>query len=158
MVTEIMRQKFLFALTALGVVCALALIGAGTAPGQTGFLVCAKAKKPDKGTLRMPSNGVCRGGERGLFLNQVGPQGPAGTPGGPQGPQGIQGPIGPTGPAGLTGPPGVQGPPGATGSTGATGPQGPPGATGSTGATGQPGQPGLRDPSGLRGHLVRTRL
>ena len=95
MVTEMMRRKFPLALTGLGVLCALVLVGPGTAPSQTGsgsgFLICAKKKKPNKGALRMPSNGICRGGERGLFVNQVGPQGPAGTPGGPPGPQGPPG-------------------------------------------------------------------
>ena len=93
MVTEIMRRRLPLALTGLGVLCALVLVGPGTAPGQTGsgFLICAKTKKPNKGALRMPSNGICRGGERGLFVNQVGPQGPAGTPGGPPGPQGPPG-------------------------------------------------------------------
>ena len=90
MVTEMMRRKFPLALTGLGVLCALVLVGPGTAPSQTGsgsgFLICAKKKKPNKGALRMPSNGVCKGSERGLFLNQVGPQGPQGPPGAPGAP------------------------------------------------------------------------
>ena len=78
-------------LIALGSVCAALAIGGGTAPAQTGFLACAKVKKPNKGLLRMSTTGTCRGNERGVLINQTGPQGPPGTPGGPQGPQGIQG-------------------------------------------------------------------
>ena len=36
MVTEMMRRKFPLALTGLGVLCALVLVGPGTAPSQTG--------------------------------------------------------------------------------------------------------------------------
>jgi hypothetical protein len=93
-------------LMAIGSVCGAVALGGGTAPAQTGYLVCVKLKAPGKGLLRLPSKGSCRASERGIFLNQSGPQGPAGTPGGPpgpQGPQGIQGPIGPQGIPGTNG-------------------------------------------------------
>jgi hypothetical protein len=92
-------------LIALVSVCAAVALGGGTAPAQTGYLVCVKLKPPGKGLLRLPNTGSCRANERGIFLNQTGPQGPAGTPGGPpgpQGPQGIQGPIGPQGIPGIS--------------------------------------------------------
>jgi hypothetical protein len=90
-------------LIAVGSVCGALALGAGTAPAQTGYLVCVKSKPPRKGQLRLPSKGSCRANERGIFLNQTGPQGPAGTPGGPPGPQGIQGPMGPQGIPGVSG-------------------------------------------------------
>ena len=97
-VTGKARKKLAAAgLAGLGMATTLALIGPVSAPAQGGFLICAKTKKPDKGALRMPAKGFCKSGERGLFVNQTGPQGPPGTPGGPAGPPGIQGPAGPTG-------------------------------------------------------------
>jgi hypothetical protein len=90
-------------LIAVGSVCGALALGGGTAPAQTGYLVCVKSKPPGKGQLRLPSKGSCRANERGIFLNQTGPQGPAGTPGGPPGPQGIQGPMGPQGIPGVSG-------------------------------------------------------
>ena len=103
------RMVKLATLIALGSICGAVALGAGTAPAQTGYLVCVKLKSPGKGLLRLPSRGSCRANERGIFLNQTGPQGPAGTPGGPAGPQGIQGPIGPQGIPGTNGSPGVSG-------------------------------------------------
>ena len=109
-VTGNARKKLAAAgLAGLGMATTLALIGPVSAPAQGGFLICAKSKKPNKGALRMPANGVCKSGERGLFVNQTGPQGPPGTPGGPEGPPGIQGPVGPQGPQGPQGPPGPTG-------------------------------------------------
>jgi hypothetical protein len=71
--------------------------------------VCVKQKNPGKGLMRLPSSGSCRGNERGVFLNQTGPQGPAGTPGGPQGPPGSPGAPGSPGSPGSPGTPGVSG-------------------------------------------------
>src|SRR3954471_20525383 len=90
-------------LAALGLFCLIAMIEAGPAPAQTGFLACIQLKKPNKGLLRVPLTGSCRGKERGILINQTGPQGPPGTPGGPQGPQGIQGPMGNPGTPGTPG-------------------------------------------------------
>jgi hypothetical protein len=90
---------------ALGLFCLVAVLQAAPAPAQTGFLACVKLKKPDKGVLRVPLSGSCRASERGILINQTGPQGTPGTPGGPPGPQGIQGPIG----VGTQGPAGVSG-------------------------------------------------
>lgn len=116
-VTRVNRRKVLLpALFALVILCAFATLSSGTAPAQTGFLACIQLKKPNKGLLRVPLSGSCGGKERGILINQTGPQGPAGTPGGPsgpQGPQGIQGPVGPQGPQGPIGPQGPQGPAGA---------------------------------------------
>ena len=139
-VTRVNRWKVLSpALFALVILCAFATLSSGTAPAQTGFLACIQLKKPNKGLLRVPLSGSCGGKERGILINQTGPQGPAGTPGGPagpQGPQGIQGPIGPQGPQGPTGT-GAQGPQDRGGRrdrrasrapAGTIGPQGPPGA------------------------------
>lgn len=96
------RKVLLPALFALGI-CAFAALSSGTAPAQTGFLACIQLKKPDKGLLRVPLSGSCRGKERGILINQAGPQGPPGTPGGPQGPPGIQGPMGNPGTPGTPG-------------------------------------------------------
>jgi hypothetical protein len=112
------RMVKLATLIALGSVCGAVALGGGTAPAQTGYLVCVKLKAPGKGLLRLPSKGSCRANERGIFLNQAGPQGPAGTPGGPpgpQGPQGIQGPMGPQGIPGTNGTNGTNGSPGVSG-------------------------------------------
>jgi hypothetical protein len=87
----------------LGACCAFAALEIPVAPAQTGILACVKSKKPGKGLVRIPGRGSCRRNERGIFLNQTGPQGPPGPAGGPQGPQGIQGPIGPQGPPGVSG-------------------------------------------------------
>ena len=109
-VTGNARKKLAAAgLAGLGMATTLALIGPVSAPAQGGFLICAKSKKPNKGALRSPANGVCKSGERGLFVNQTGPQGPPGTPGGPQGPPGIQGPVGTDGRYGAGGPYGADG-------------------------------------------------
>ena len=144
-VTGNARKKLAAAgLAGLGMATTLALIGPVSAPAQGGFLICAKSKKPNKGALRMPANGLCKSGERGLFVNQTGPQGPPGTPGGPQGPPGIQGPVGPQGPQGPQGPPGPTG----TGSQGPQGPQGPPGPQGPQGPTGATGSQGPQGPAG----------
>jgi hypothetical protein len=94
---------------ALGLFCLIAVIQAGPAPAQTGFLACVNLKKPNKGVIRLPLSGSCRSSERGILINQTGPQGPAGTPGGPPGPQGVQGPIGIQGPPGTPGANGVSG-------------------------------------------------
>jgi hypothetical protein len=102
-------------LIALGTLLGVLAFGGGTAPAQTGFLACVKTKKPGKGLLRLSSSGTCRGNERGILVNQTGPQGPAGTPGGPQGPQGIQGPPGVPGAPGAPGSPGTPGSPGVSG-------------------------------------------
>lgn len=97
-VTRVNRWKVLSpALFALVILCAFATLSSGTAPAQTGFLACIQLKKPNKGLLRVPLSGSCGGKERGILINQTGPQGPAGTPGGPQGPIGPQGPQGPAG-------------------------------------------------------------
>jgi hypothetical protein len=96
------RAAILFA---LGLFCLIAVLQAGPAPAQTGFLACVQLKKPNKGLIRVPLSGSCRSSERGILINQTGPQGPAGTPGGPPGPQGIQGPIG----VGTPGTPGANG-------------------------------------------------
>ena len=127
-------------LVALGSVCAALAIGGGTAPAQTGFLACAKVKKPNKGLLRMSTTGTCRGNERGVLINQTGPQGPPGTPGGPQGPQGIQGPTA----ARDSGDPGNQGTKGprGPGEPGIQGVQGPPGPAGVSGYTRRAPVPG----------------
>jgi hypothetical protein len=115
---------------ALGItaLCIVGAVGVGSAPAQTGFLACVKLKNPGKGLLRVSNTGRCRGNERGVLINQSGPQGPPGTPGGPQGPQGIQGPIGPPGAAGAqgaTGAPGVSGYTSTSGTlTGQSGPSG----------------------------------
>jgi hypothetical protein len=109
------RMVKLATLIALGSVCGAVALGAGTAPAQTGYLVCVKLKSPGKGLLRLPGKGSCRANERGIFLNQTGPQGPAGTPGGPAGPQGPQGIQGPIGPQGIPGTPGTNGSPGVSG-------------------------------------------
>jgi hypothetical protein len=108
------RMVKLATLIALASVCGALALGGGTAPAQTGYLACVKLKPPGKGLLRLPSKGSCRGNERGIFLNQTGPQGPAGTPGGPAGPQGIQGPMGPQG---IPGTNGTNGSPGVSGYT-----------------------------------------
>jgi hypothetical protein len=107
---------------ALGItaLCIVGAVGVGSAPAQTGFLACVKLKNPGKGLLRVSNTGRCRGNERGVLINQSGPQGPPGTPGGPQGPQGIQGPIGPPGAPGAPGAPGTPGTPGAPGLSGYT--------------------------------------
>jgi hypothetical protein len=98
------RTTQLAAVLALSAFCVFAVLQIGTAPAQTGgLLVCVKSKKPGKGLIRLPGSGSCRGDERGVFLNQTGPQGPAGTPGGPPGP------TGPPGPPGSPGSPGVSG-------------------------------------------------
>jgi hypothetical protein len=98
LVRGVHRQKGKAAiLFALGLFCLIAVLQAGPAPAQTGFLACVKLKKPNKGLIRVPLSGGCRSSERGILINQTGPQGPAGAPGGPvgpQGPQGIQGPMG----------------------------------------------------------------
>jgi hypothetical protein len=79
-------------LVVLGSLCVLGVYLTSRAPAQSGgILVCVKQKKPGKGLMRLPSSGSCRGNERGVFLNQTGPQGPAGTPGGPPGPPGSPG-------------------------------------------------------------------
>jgi hypothetical protein len=126
------RMK-LATLIALASVCGTLALGGGTAPAQTGYLACVKLKPPGKGLLRLPSRGSCRGNERGVFLNQTGPQGPAGTPGGPAGPQGIQGPMGPQG---------IQGPMGPQGIPGTNGTNGTPGTNGTNGTNGSPGVSG----------------
>lgn len=105
-------------LIALGTLLGVLAFGGGTAPAQTGFLACVKLKKPGKGLLRMSNTGTCRGNERGVLVNQTGPQGPAGTPGGPQGPPGIQGPPGSPGAPGAPGAPGTPGAPGDPGVSG----------------------------------------
>jgi Collagen triple helix repeat (20 copies) len=124
------RMVKLATLIALGSVCGAVALGGGTAPAQTGYLVCVKSKPPGKGLLRLPSKGSCRGSERGIFLNQAGPQGPAGTPGGPAGPQGIQGPMGPQGIQGPMGPQGIPGTNGTNGTNGINGTDGSPGVSG----------------------------
>jgi hypothetical protein len=104
------RKTQLATLLALSAFCVFAVLQIGTAPAQTGgVLVCVKSKKPGKGLIRLPGKGSCRGDERGVFLNQTGPQGPPGTPGGPPGPQGAQGQQGQQGAPGLPGSPGVSG-------------------------------------------------
>jgi hypothetical protein len=104
------RKTQLATLLALSAFCVFAVLQIGTAPAQTGgLLVCVKSKKPGKGLIRLPGKGSCRGDERGVFLNQTGPQGPPGTPGGPPGPQGPQGQQGQQGPPGAPGSPGVSG-------------------------------------------------
>jgi hypothetical protein len=142
--TGVNRRKVLLpTLLALGILCAFVALSSGTAPAQTGFLACVQLKKPNKGLLRVPLSGSCRGQERGILINQTGPQGPAGTPGGPagpQGPQGIQGPIGPQGPPGT----GAQGP---QGIQGIQGPKGDPGIQGIQGPKGDPGTPGAPCPN-----------
>lgn len=96
---EIRRGLFLLAaLSALGALCLVVIVGSGTAQSQSGTLVCIKLNKPRKGSVRIPANGLCHGNERGLFLAATGPQGAPGTPGGPPGPPGIQGIQGPPGP------------------------------------------------------------
>jgi hypothetical protein len=111
---EIGRGKALLAaLTVLGALCVMVVVGIDTAPAQSNTLICVKENKPRKGLVRIPPNGLCRGNERGLLLHATGPQGPPGTPGGPQGPPGPQGPLGPQGPSGPQGPQGPQGPAGA---------------------------------------------
>lgn len=97
-VTRVNRRKVLLpALFALVILCAFVTLSRGTAPAQTGFLACIQLKKPNRGLLRVPLSGSCGGKERGILINETGPQGPAGTPGGPQGPIGPQGPQGPAG-------------------------------------------------------------
>ena len=108
-------------LAAAAALCLFAIVGHVTASAQSGFLACVKAKKPNKGLVRIPGGGSCRGNERGVLINETGPQGPAGTPGGPQGPPGIQGPIGEQGPPGPPGPQGTIGPQGIPGPAGPTG-------------------------------------
>jgi hypothetical protein len=101
------RKTQLATLLALSAFCLFAVLQIGSAPAQTGgLLVCVKSKKPGKGLIRLPGSGSCRGDERGVFLNQTGPQGPPGTPGGPPGPTG---PPGPPGSPGSPGSPGVSG-------------------------------------------------
>jgi hypothetical protein len=101
------RKTQLAAVLALSAFCVFAVLQIGTAPAQTGgLLVCVKSKKPGKGLIRLPGSGSCRGDERGVFLNQTGPQGAPGTPGGPPGPTG---PPGPPGSPGSPGSPGVSG-------------------------------------------------
>jgi hypothetical protein len=143
------------AMSAAAAGCLIAVAAPGTAPAQTGgFLACVKKQKPGKGVVRIPGGKTCRGSERGVFLNQVGPQGPPGTPGGPAGPQGPQGPRGftgddgPPGPAGPAGPQGPQGPRGFTGDDGPQGPQGPAGPTGPQGPAGPQGPEGPPGPAG----------
>ena len=134
--TRVNRLKVLSpALLALGILCAFAALSSGTAPAQTGFLACIQLKKPNKGLVRVPLSGSCGGKERGILINQTGPQGPPGTPGGPQGPQGIQGPIGPQGIQGIQGIQGSPGSPGGQGIQGIQGIQGPPGPAGVSGFT-----------------------
>jgi hypothetical protein len=90
------------ALVVLGALCVLGVYLTGLAPAQSGgVLVCVKQKKPGKGLMRLPTSGSCRGNERGVFLNQTGPQGPAGTPGGPQGQPGLPGTPGAPGVSGY---------------------------------------------------------
>ncbi len=108
---------------ALGSLLGVLALGGGTAPAQTGFLGCVKLKKPGKGLLRVSNTGTCRNNERGILVNQTGPQGPAGTPGGPQGPQGIQGQQGLMGPMGLPGTNGTNGVSGYTTATSTSAPQ-----------------------------------
>jgi hypothetical protein len=109
---EIRRGWFLLAaLSALGALCLVVIVGSGTAQSQSGTLVCVKENKPRKGSVRIPANKLCHGNERGLFLAATGPQGPPGTPGGPPGPPGDPGPPGPPGPIGyqrVNTPPAVQ--------------------------------------------------
>ena len=78
---EVRRGLFLLAaLSALGALCLIVIVGSGTAQSQqSGTLACVKQKKPRKGSVRIPSNGLCHSNERGLVLNRVGPQGPPGT-------------------------------------------------------------------------------
>ena len=63
----------------------------------------------------------CRGPERRIQWNVVGPTGP-------QGPAGLRGPAGPAGPQGPAGSQGLAGPAGPQGPAGPLGPAGPPGA------------------------------
>jgi hypothetical protein len=90
-------MALLIALCALGVVCLIVIASSGTAQSQQGTLVCVKQKKPRKGSVRIPFNGLCHGNERGMFLNATGPQGARGA----QGPPGAPGPPGPPGPPGT---------------------------------------------------------
>jgi hypothetical protein len=94
-------MALLIALCALGVVCLIVIASSGTAQSQQGTLICVKQKKPRKGSVRIPFNGLCHGNERGMLLNATGPQG---SPG-------IQGPPGPPGPPGSPGTPGTPGAP-----------------------------------------------
>jgi hypothetical protein len=94
---EIRREWFLLAaLCALVAVCFIVIASSGTAQSQQkGTLICVKLNKPRKGSVRIPASGLCHGNERGLFLNQTGPQGPPG----------IQGPPGAPGAPGTPGAP-----------------------------------------------------
>lgn len=136
LITGIKRRRIQVA-TFGGLAALLAALSlwTGSAPAQTGFLACVKLNKPNKGLIRVALSGSCRVKERGILINQTGPQGPPGTPGGPQGPegpQGIQGPIGPPGPPGTPGTPGTNG---TNGTNGAPGAPGAPGVSGYTTAT-----------------------
>jgi hypothetical protein len=115
---EIRRGTALLgALAVLGALCVTVVVGIESAPAQTSTLICVKQKKPRKGSVRIPSNGLCHGNERGLLLNATGPQGPPGTPGGPPGPPGPPGASGPlSGYERVNSAPGVQ-PPGTPSAT-----------------------------------------
>jgi hypothetical protein len=107
-----------------GVVCALAVVTAGTA-GVKALITGAQIQD---GTIK--SRDIGNGAIRRLDIAPAtvaslrGRRGPAG----PRGLQGIQGPQGSPGATGAQGPAGPTGSQGATGSAGATGPKGDPGA------------------------------
>jgi len=91
---------------ALVAVIALGGVASASIPDSSGSIHGCYQKL--SGSLRVvdASTPACRGDEKSLDWNQVGPQGPAGDAG-PQGPSGPAGPAGAPGPAGPPGPPGA---------------------------------------------------
>src|SRR3954464_8398905 len=78
------RLLFVIALAAI----ATAGLTVSAASAQTSLNLCAKKKKPNKGTLALPKGSKCPKGYKALTIST------------PQGAPGPQGPIGPQGPQG----------------------------------------------------------